>query len=229
MGGRIKSIAEIFDEFQDEYTAKMLRWVPYYREMMDKAVGNLPENFEAKNILDLGCGNGNVTALLQTRFPDAQFHLVDASPEMLTACRKRFQGASSIQFYNNYFQELEFESEQFDLIVAVLSLHHLRAFEKQSLFKKMRQWLQKDGYFSYSDLMIEKTKEPFHSEHLALWERDAFAQNTSAEEWAFLMLHYDTYDFPNDAAEQQLWLQEAAFNNTQITWQLIAWTHLLAS
>jgi len=45
---------------------------------------------QPKHIIDLGCGPGNVTALLQDRWPDAQVWGIDSSPDMLAQARKEY-------------------------------------------------------------------------------------------------------------------------------------------
>lgn len=48
-------------------------------------------------VVDLGCGAGNVTQLLQQRWPGAQLTGVDDSPQMLEAARQRLPGARWLQ------------------------------------------------------------------------------------------------------------------------------------
>jgi trans-aconitate 2-methyltransferase len=49
-----------------------------------------------RHVVDLGCGPGNLTALLPRRWPHAQVHGVDASPEMIE--RARAQGLDAVRF-----------------------------------------------------------------------------------------------------------------------------------
>jgi trans-aconitate 2-methyltransferase len=43
---------------------------------------------DAKRVVDLGCGPGNSTALLKSRWPEARFTGVDSSADMLSAARR---------------------------------------------------------------------------------------------------------------------------------------------
>lgn len=45
-------------------------------------------NADPRSVVDLGCGPGNLTALLRTRWPEAEVRGVDSSAEMLAAARR---------------------------------------------------------------------------------------------------------------------------------------------
>jgi len=221
------NLAKEFDELSDNYTSDIKRWVPYYREMIEAIGSNLPVGFNPKRILDLGCGNGNVTALLHNRFPYATFNLLDASSEMIKVSRERFSG-SGFTLLQGYFQDVSLGENTFDLVVAGLSLHHLTAEEKKQLFLKVFRCLSPEGCFSTSDLMIEKEDEPFHTTHLKRWESMAKENGTTAKEWKWMMEHYDTFDHPNGLEEQLEWLHSVGFSNAITTFRKIGWTNVLA-
>ena len=58
------NIAEEFNEFSKNYTNDMIRCVPYYLDLLSDCTRYLPKKFSPENILDLGCGNGNITSKL---------------------------------------------------------------------------------------------------------------------------------------------------------------------
>ncbi len=221
-------INQVFDELYDDYTAKILRWVPCYQNMVGDLPKYLPKEFVPQNILDLGCGNGNVTQVLLSAFPNSNYHLVDASAEMLLGCQERFKTAASFQYHQAFFQGLNFSEKTFDLIVACLSIHHLQASEKMDFFKKCYFWLRPGGLLMMGDLMIEKANHAFHEIHLQEWKKAAFQQGTEEEEWQFLMEHYDTYDFPSGMEKQITWLGDAGFEKVHTAFRKTGWTVLVA-
>ncbi|MCM1945328.1 trans-aconitate 2-methyltransferase [Streptomyces hydrogenans] len=58
-------------------------------------IPRLPDGDRPARIADLGCGPGNVTALLADRWPDAHITGFDLSPEMLERAEKDWSGTTS--------------------------------------------------------------------------------------------------------------------------------------
>lgn len=215
-----------FDEFSKDYTQDMIKCVPYYLQLIDGFKSFKPAHFYPEKILDLGCGNGNVSAKLLEAFPEASYSLVDASREMLQLCKKRFEDFD-FSFHQSYFSEFDFQTEYFDLIVAGFSLHHCDDHEKQSMFKDIYRSLKNGGIFSYSDLMIDKA-DPKHRKLLKNWK--AFVCNHYPDEnkWNWIMQHYDEFDKPSDFKKQLKWLQQAGFETIEIPFRQGYWTFMQA-
>ncbi len=221
-----KNIAIEFDDFSKNYTDDMIGCVPHYLSLVYSFVKYLPANFKPKSILDLGCGNGNITAQLLSHFPKATFTLVDASTEMINRCRNQFSGHEFI-YSNTYFDDFIFKSESYDLIVAGFSLHHCDNTEKQSIFRKINTALTKGGIFSCSDLMISKDN-PDHPKLLEQWNKFVNANFPDTKKWTWLMEHYEAFDRPSDYHDQIEWLKNAGFNNIQTSFKKDYWVHLQA-
>jgi ubiquinone/menaquinone biosynthesis C-methylase UbiE len=221
-----KNIALEFNDFSKNYTNDMIGCAPHYLQLVSSFVKSLPDNFKPNSILDLGCGNGNITAQLVSYFPNAIFKLVDASSEMIDLCRNQFNDYDFI-YSNMYFKDFLFNAESYDLIVAGFSLHHCDNTEKQSVFKDINSSLTKGGIFSYSDLMITKTN-PDHPMLLKEWGKFVNNNFPDGKKWAWVMEHYEAFDKPTDYLVQIEWLKNAGFGNIQIAFKKEYWVHLQA-
>jgi tRNA (cmo5U34)-methyltransferase len=221
-------IGEVFDGLTDNYTGKMNRWVPHYQKLLETTIESVPPNARIKRILDLGCGSGNVSVLAANRFPDSEIFLIDASREMLDIAISRLQDKVTFQFRHAMIQDLYLEESNFDLVTACFSLHHLSGPEKKDVFKKIRSWLKTGGFFSYSDLFIEKNNSATHSKMIKNWEKFVLNNSSGKEDWDFLSDHYSRFDWPNSCETQQKWMKNAGF--IAFKWQKFekVWSHCLA-
>lgn len=221
-----KNIALEFNEFSKNYTNDMIACVPCYSELISGFTKYLPDNFNASNILDLGCGNGNITMQLLSRFPAANYTLVDASTQMIELCRNLFR-ENKVSYVNKYFNEFEFEKEAYDLVVAGFSLHHCEDNEKKSMFRKIYSSLIQGGIFSYSDLMISK-EDPYHPLMLKEWKEFVHKTFPDGEKWNWIMEHYEVFDRPSDYQQQIKWIKEAGFLDIQTPIKKDYWVYLQA-
>ena len=204
----------------------MIRCVPHYEKLMSFFTEYLPKNFSPKNILDLGCGNGNVTSRLLQLFPDSNFTLLDASQEMINLCKEQFK-AYNVEYVESYFKDYKFNDNHFDLITAGFSLHHCNSEEKKILFLSINKSLKKSGMFSCSDLMINKNK-PEHLVLLKKWKSFVYESFPDGEKWEWLMEHYDAFDKPDDYNDQIKWLNDAGFKDVRLPTNDSWWAHIQA-
>ena len=221
-----ETIAIEFNDFSKNYTNDMIGCVPHYLSLISSFTKYFPDNFNPKSILDLGSGNGNVTAQLIPSFPNATFTLVDASAEMINLCRSQFKDYDFI-YDNKYFKDFLFKEKSYDLIAAGFSLHHCDENEKQSIFKNINTSLKKGGIFSYSDLMISKTN-PDHPMLLEQWKEFVNTNFSDEKKWIWLMEHYEFFDKPTDYLVQIEWMRNSGFTNIQILFREDYWIHLQA-
>ena len=221
-----ETLSAEFDRFSNTYTEDMIRCVPHYLKLLSSLTGSLPEDFCADRILDLGCGNGNVTALLLERFPGAEYTLLDASPDMLELCRKRFSG-KNITYVRSYFRDYTIPDDYFNLITACFSLHHCDSGEKQWIFPLLHRALKQGGIFTCSDLMVERNS-PEHKALIGDWEAFVNASYPDGEKWAWLAEHHEAYDRPDAYADQKSWLLEAGFRHVDVKWREGHWVHFIA-
>lgn len=201
-----------FNNWQQDYTAKIRRWVPAYDQLI-ASMTTLAEDFKPADILDLGSGNGNAVAALLEKYPIADYTIVDASEEMIRASQERFAEQKAISYKEKFFQDLNFLPNSFDLVTAGLAFHHLDQVEKQSLFTQIYRWLRPGGCLSISDLFASKANPNYALNILTPWEEYAKKRGTSDEEWLNLMEHHAEFDFPDTLKDHLDWLASAGFKN----------------
>ena len=209
-------IGHVFDEMSDRYTDVMDSMVPHYRKLSKSMLGLLPEPFNPEKVLDLGCGNGNVSMLSTTLYPHAHHHLVDASEEMIQLCKKRFSG-TPMTYDQNFFQSLQLSPNTYDLVLAGFSLHHLTAGEKELFFANLCPALTTKGIFACADLFLNKESAE-HEQFLVDWKTFVINSGKSNADWNWLFDHYGKYDIPSTYSDHRNWLIKAGFNRVELSW-----------
>lgn len=220
------NIASEFDEFSKNYTSDMQKCVPHYDFLLSCFAADFSGDFSPKHILDLGCGNGNVTEQLLKRYSDAAYSLLDASKEMLGICKERFKN-TQINLVESYFNDFKFPENHFDIIAAGFSLHHCNSTEKKELFQKIYDSLKEGGIFACSDLMIDKGDDA-HPQLIEQWSVLVNSNFKDGEKWTWIMEHYDEFDKPDSLENQLNWLKKTGFKDFQISIKGRYWTHFKA-
>jgi trans-aconitate 2-methyltransferase len=109
---------------------------------------------EAHSAADLGCGPGNSTELLRSRFPDALIVGVDSDPEMIAAARRRLPGTEFVQADIAGWPH----PGPFDVILANASLQWVP--DHKTLFPRLLAKLSPGG--SLAVQMPDNLDEPAH-------------------------------------------------------------------
>ena len=99
-----------------------------------------------QKILDLGCGTGSTTILLQQAFPDAEVIGLDLSPYMLAIADIKAKKASlNIQWLHSQAEATKLADTQFDLITASLLFHETPPAISQAILQESWHLLNPGG------------------------------------------------------------------------------------
>jgi 2-polyprenyl-3-methyl-5-hydroxy-6-metoxy-1,4-benzoquinol methylase len=133
------------------------------------------------NALDIGCGTGDVTNLLE-RFG---FEVVgiDISQEACRIAGKRFRNDSRVQIRCIRIEEIEFKKAQFDLVTSVTVLQHV--VDHEELRKAVRRIVQVLKLGGYVILMESTVNHP--EEKVADASGEIFLVARSVDVWSGLM------------------------------------------
>ncbi len=105
--------------------------MPRFDELQRAAVDAIP--FAPERVLELGMGTGETTRVLLESYPDAWVIGLDSSPEMVFRLREEYDGVMLARM------EDPLPDGPWDLVISVLSVHHLTDDQKQMLFRRVRE------------------------------------------------------------------------------------------
>lgn len=120
-----------FDWKPDTYLDLIRDEVPRYDELQAAAIEAIP--FAPERVLELGMGTGETTRRLLEAYPDAWVIGLDSSPDMVFRAREMYDDVQLARI------EDPLPDGPWDLVIGVLSIHHLNADQKQSLFRRVRE------------------------------------------------------------------------------------------
>ena len=144
-GGYLTSSAAVtYDPITRYFVPPHETWV---REDAIKQIKGNPQR-----ILDLGCGTGSTTVLLQETFPNAEVIGLDLSPYMLImAERKAKEKQLPIRWYHGKAEETGLDGETFDLVTASLLFHETPVEISKAILRESFRLLKGGGEFLLLD------------------------------------------------------------------------------
>lgn len=109
------------------------------------------------DVLDLGCGTGNLTMLLARRGMCVVG--VDLSPEMLAVARRKMPAGAAVQWVQTGAVELvdHFAAASFDTIVSVLMFSELTDDEQRLVLRECHTLLRPGGQLILADEVRART------------------------------------------------------------------------
>jgi tRNA (cmo5U34)-methyltransferase len=120
-----------FDWKPETYLELIRSEIPRYDELQEQAIAAIP--FPPERVLELGMGTGETTKRLIEAYPDAWVIGLDSSADMVFRAREAYDDVQLARI------EDPLPDGPWDLVIGVLSIHHLRAEQKQNLFRQVRE------------------------------------------------------------------------------------------
>jgi tRNA (cmo5U34)-methyltransferase len=124
-------VAAQFHRKPETYLERIRADVPRYDELQRAAIDAIP--FAPDRVLELGMGTGETTRHLLESHPDAWVVGLDSSPDMVFRLREDYDDVQLARM------EDPLPDGPWDLVISVLSVHHLTDDEKHLLFRRVRE------------------------------------------------------------------------------------------
>jgi tRNA (cmo5U34)-methyltransferase len=158
---------------------------------------------EPRSVLDLGCGDGRLGALVLESCPAIDRVVgVDLSPPMLARARERFDGDPRVDIRPFDLADSLEPLGSFDVIVSGFAIHHLVDERKRSLFAEVASQLHPGGLFANLEVVASSSPE-LHATFL-----EAIGRSTD-----------DPEDHLADAESQAQWMREAGLADVHCRWR----------
>jgi tRNA (cmo5U34)-methyltransferase len=201
-----------------EQIATLLSLIPF----------GVAEPFEA---IELGCGEGHLSASLLECYPSATVLALDGSPRMLERAAARlgvFDRRAVVGPFALESDEWLEHVDDKDVVVSSLCLHHLDDAGKAKLFSDVSRRLSRRGSLLIADL-VEPQRPEARTLFETTWDRAAEEQSIATtgsrslydlfmqSEWN-LYRHPDPIDMPSPLFAQLKWMEEAGFTGVDCWW-----------
>ncbi len=212
-------IKEHFESEAGDFDDIILKLIPYYPRMLEALTSSLP--FEAHReieVLDLGCGTGNVSKSLLAHFPKAKLTLVDMAQNMLDLAKGKLGTTAISECIATDFSELHFE-KSFDAVLSSLALHHLDTDQfKKEFYARIFRALKPGGVFVNADVILGSNKH-LQNMYIQKWIKFMSKSCTSKEIHEKWLEKYKAEDRPARLAAQLKWLEDIGFKAVDVVWK----------
>jgi tRNA (cmo5U34)-methyltransferase len=220
----------VSDEFTRHFLLIAEAQIPQ-RSRLKKMIGSFyrfhPPGDKRPVVLDLGSGDGVMSAALLGIDPEIRLVLVDASEEMINRARQRLSGCRECVFVTRSFHEILENGgviPDCDLILSSLAIHHIDTGEKERLFRFVFEKLKPGCWFLLYDTVLPPASlEDWYITLWLEWIRDQKEKIGIEEDMeGFIFSHHQAPDHHKnlDSLETHLsMLREAGFSNVDVIYK----------
>jgi SAM-dependent methyltransferase len=155
---------EFYQTFAENFSATRMRLQPGVMIILE----DLPEEAD---ILDLGCGNGELASALASRGQRGRYLGMDFSPELLKIARQKLESFPQFAFIQGNLAapdwdvkvartaENRISKPTFDMVTAFATLHHLPGDElRRRNLRKVHELIHPEGCFIHSNWQFLNSK-----------------------------------------------------------------------
>ncbi len=215
----LRPMEQAFDEASTPYDQIYARVILRYREIHEVMLYFLTSlGRDFIDIVELGVGNGELTAEVLRRFPEAGVEAIDLSTKMLEADgQKLLPYRDRVNLIHSDFGTYEFMRE-YDLAISSMAMHHLPDKDKLKLMKSIHRSLKEEGVFLFGDL-IQSPSSYLDKKFFRIWKNYLRFNGLSKDEIETRVKGHLNNDLPATLPEVLHWMKEAGFRDVDCLWK----------
>ncbi|QDU38980.1 peptidyl-tRNA hydrolase [Maioricimonas rarisocia] len=176
--------------------------VPHRAAGEETLLAEVPSS--SRRILDLGCGDGHLLAMMLAHCPEATGVGLDMSPAMLERARQLFAGNDRVTLVQHNMDSPLPDLGTFDGIVSSFAIHHCEHHRKRELYAEIFDRLQPGGVFCNLE-HVDSATPAIHDRFL-----EAMKGTNDVEDPSNRLLDVET---------QLRWFREIGFEDVDCHWK----------
>ena len=184
-----------------EYLANLTD-IPHRQEGEATLISEVPS--AARRVLDLGCGNGHLLALLLAHCDGAIGVGVDFSTTMLAKARERFATDPHVKLVEHDLDAPLPPLGSFDVVASSFAIHHCDHDRKHEIYREVWELLEPGGVFCNLEHVASPT-EHLHRRFLSILKIEPADEDPSNK-----LLDLET---------QLGWLREIGYEDVDCYWK----------
>ncbi|MGV8144773.1 MAG: class I SAM-dependent methyltransferase [Methanothermobacter sp.] len=218
---RYKNVKDHFEGEAKEYDELIVKLIPNYKEMITSLIASIPfENSQPLEVLDLGCGTGNITIAVKKRYPNARVTCLDLAEHMIETAKYKLSQYDDVKFFVGDFSNFQFQ-KGYDLIISSMALHHLKTdADKIAVYQKIYNALKEGGAFYNADNVLASNE---YLENVNMEKWNAFMLENISEkeiEEKYISTYYEE-DYPAPLIKHVDWLRDIGFRDVDVIWKYV--------
>lgn len=214
-----KDIKKQYSKMADGYDTTIRQLIPKYDQIMMKMVSFLTyDRNQAIDILDIGCGTGNMALLLKKKFFYSNVTCLDPTNEMIKCAKQKLKAYPGIKFVKSKVQDFKF-NEKYDAVVVSMVFQNLRnKRQKISVYKKICKSLKQDGLFlMFGPVLAENVfVEEYYMKNWSRYVQRSFTREKIEREW---LATYREKDGPDKFLDEISMLQKGGFRSVDVIYK----------
>lgn len=212
---RFQQIKNHFEKEAALFDKLFFKVMPHYEEMMQSLIDSLPFLKNQKvEIIDLGCGTGNLAKKLTAAYPRAGIFCLDMAENMLAMARAKLGENRNIVFRQGDIRKFDY-SAKYDAIVASMVLHHIEGKEKPGFYKKLYKSLKSGGVFCVIDIFLSPSAH-LQKNFIDGWKRYMQNNGLPVKRTSDMLKRHHREDRPVCLQDEIRYLHQAGFKKVDI-------------
>jgi tRNA (cmo5U34)-methyltransferase len=213
----MKHVQQHFNEEAQQFDKLIVKLIPDYPQMIAALVTAIPfDKLAPIQVIDLGCGTGNVADCVLNAFPNAHVTWLDLAENMIAMAQTKLARHQNVRYVVGDFNAFE---GKYDVVLSSLALHHLATDDdKRRFYRRIYDSLSLGGIFCNADVVLGSS-DFLQTVYMNQW-RAFMGRSVPQEEIEGKWIpKYYTEDRSAKLVDQLGWMAEIGFADVDVPWK----------